>query len=404
MRKISTLFCVVASIIFLVYNLVVFNYSQKILLNQKQNLLVYLPVALVNYALIVIFYFYHLNEFYFTIGYFVVLAIEFRIYFNTSIQKNIFGTVCFALNIVCIRMLVMSIYSAYHHVDVNSVVTSVSLNLLCSVISISLAIVYITIFDLFVKIEILFFIHTIGDNATFVDRVLCSIYVYLIIIVNLYYIQDPAANSILHWYLIKVAVCSIGGFAVSIGYAIVMATLQDLQQQSEEVIEEIINTEEAHKELLDIAYIDSLTGCFKRDWAMQNLQQRIDENQDFLVIFIDLDGLKFVNDNYGHQEGDLYLLIVVKLIKEFFPNKAVCRLGGDEFLVIFEGKDYKACHAVTQALWDELNSLSQTSGEYMMSFSYGITTYEEGMSCASLLNNADKKMYDFKMANKKARN
>ncbi len=397
-------FILFGSIVFFLYHFAAFNYSQKILVNTKRNPIKYLTAIAINYILIVMFYYFQLNEFYLMIGYFLVLAIEFKVYFKSPTEKIIFGTVCFALNLMCVRMLIMSVYSAYYHVSIYQVVTSVPVNILCTFVAFALGLLYLTLFEMFVKIDILFMVHTIGDNASFVNKLLCSIYIYLIIIINLYYVRDNVAESILHWYLIKVAICGLAGFVVSIGYAIFMAKLQDLKQQSEEVLEEIIQAEEVHKELLDIAYIDNLTGCYKRDWTMQELQKRIDEKLDFTIVFIDLDGLKYVNDNFGHQEGDLYLLIVSKLLKDFFPGMAVCRLGGDEFVVIADGKDYKSCQSITKTLRGELNNLSRSNDKYTMSFSYGITTFEDGMTCEALLNKADKKMYEFKRVNKKARN
>ena len=53
----------------------------------------------------------------------------------------------------------------------------------------------------------------------------------------------------------------------------------------------------------------------------------------------DANDLKLINDRYGHKRGDSYLLGVVEMIQDCFPGCQVYRIGGDEFVVVLEGKD-----------------------------------------------------------------
>ncbi len=92
-------------------------------------------------------------------------------------------------------------------------------------------------------------------------------------------------------------------------------------------------------EALEIATIDPLTGI-KNKYAYIETIERFDKliNEGlvdyFAVLVFDINGLKLINDTYGHAAGDNHIIESVKLIEKFFPHDTIYRFGGDEFVVI----------------------------------------------------------------------
>ena len=121
----------------------------------------------------------------------------------------------------------------------------------------------------------------------------------------------------------------------------------------------------------------------------------------YIVIYIDFDGLKTINDKFGHDEGDKLIKYGAKLIaKAIAPLGHVFRVGGDEFICIVSLK---------QA--DKINKLQQTYRDYMLNvneqlkkswqgagLSFGIASNNEGKTPSECLSIADQKMYQHKKA------
>lgn len=96
---------------------------------------------------------------------------------------------------------------------------------------------------------------------------------------------------------------------------------------------------QVNRQLEALSMTDSLTGLPNRRKAMRqlvlhwNLAQ--DNQQPFVCVMIDIDGFKAVNDHHGHDVGDKVLTTIANMLRDHFrSDDLVCRLGGDEFLVI----------------------------------------------------------------------
>lgn len=92
-----------------------------------------------------------------------------------------------------------------------------------------------------------------------------------------------------------------------------------------------------YKQLHDLSYGDNLTGLKNRNSyseALRNLA--VEPKQTLGIIYVDINGLKMINDRFGHVIGDNYIISVANAIKEFFSDLSY-RIGGDEFVVIWTG-------------------------------------------------------------------
>ena len=123
---------------------------------------------------------------------------------------------------------------------------------------------------------------------------------------------------------------------------------------------------------------------------------------------IDADSLKYVNDTYGHEIGDMYLMKIATILKSIpASNRIIARLGGDEFVVVVYGETRAEFNRYFES-YKELRSSSKIiismSEELNVSFSIGMSiANEDGTNYHELLKVADKRMYQDKISRKKSR-
>lgn len=132
------------------------------------------------------------------------------------------------------------------------------------------------------------------------------------------------------------------------------------------------------------------------------MEKILREGQDTTLCYLDLDGLKYVNDTYGHLEGDSYIQNFVELIKANFRSEdTFARIGGDEFCLVFSGSIKEL---IERKMAEILKEFQQAGfAEYQCSFSYGIVGIDGGTNTLSydeILQKADGIMYECKRRNK----
>ncbi|MDR0838040.1 MAG: GGDEF domain-containing protein, partial [Oscillospiraceae bacterium] len=157
-----------------------------------------------------------------------------------------------------------------------------------------------------------------------------------------------------------------------------------------------VSAEREHiRELENTAYRDTLTRQFNRHFGMRLLDQWVVEKRSFMLCFVDIDNLKYVNDKYGHSEGDKYILSVTAVLRGFSPDITICRLGGDEFMLLAEGWDETRANTHLEALRGRLLKRNDDPESlYFHSMSYGVVAVgpDNARSPSELLAQADEKM------------
>jgi diguanylate cyclase (GGDEF)-like protein/PAS domain S-box-containing protein len=170
------------------------------------------------------------------------------------------------------------------------------------------------------------------------------------------------------------------------------------------VVRDITEIKEAQKKLQVYATMDILTGALNRRAGLVILEKQIQlckrNNWALTICYIDVDGLKGVNDTYGHQEGDDYILFVTNVLKEIIrESDGLCRLGGDEFLLMLPDCDVSKADVVLKRIVKTLDEYNERKGKpYRTSFSYGLVKYDfdEQPQIGSLIARADLEMYKHK--------
>ena len=157
-------------------------------------------------------------------------------------------------------------------------------------------------------------------------------------------------------------------------------------------------------ELEKLAHYDTLTGCCNRGYGMGLLEQQIKlahrKKYPLLLAYIDIDKFKYINDTFGHKEGDIILKEVVKFFKSILRDiDIICRLGGDEFLLIFPDSSLDDAPLIRERLSKNLEKLNQKLAKpYKIDFSIGFSCYNSSnpLSIEELIRVADENMYEEK--------
>lgn len=120
---------------------------------------------------------------------------------------------------------------------------------------------------------------------------------------------------------------------------------------------------------------------------------------DFGIMILDLNNLKGINDNYGHEYGNKYLVEACKMICTTFTHSPVFRIGGDEFLVVFKGDDYNNRDSLINVFEKKMqNSMSAKDPWEHISVAYGLAISRDfpDMNMHQMFMKADEKMYEKK--------
>lgn len=151
--------------------------------------------------------------------------------------------------------------------------------------------------------------------------------------------------------------------------------------------------------------LDTLTGAWTRGSFQYYISQRIKKKGDdrFGAIVIDLDGLKLINDEYGHLEGDQAITKAVQLVKSTLNQTSViARLGGDEFVVVIDCTSREYLAERVNKIKSAFSQYNRTSDKrYKLEFSIGADIYNVNFSSfEQFLHHVDTLMYDNKKQNK----
>jgi diguanylate cyclase (GGDEF)-like protein len=161
--------------------------------------------------------------------------------------------------------------------------------------------------------------------------------------------------------------------------------------------------------LRSMVFIDKLTGLYNRRGLFVLAEQQLivanRTKRGLFVIYIDLDGMKMINDTMGHQEGDNALIDSAGILRKTFrKSDIIARIGGDEFVVVVietQKENDEIIKARMEKVLKEHNA--GKDGSYKLSMSVGITDYdpENPTSFEELLKHADILMYEQKEASGK---
>ena len=150
------------------------------------------------------------------------------------------------------------------------------------------------------------------------------------------------------------------------------------------------------------AYRDEMTGVKNKTAFteyMETLQEQIRQRQlrEFSIVVCDVNGLKQINDSFGHIEGDAYIRSASQLICHTWEHSPVFRIGGDEFVVVLQGSDYQNRHALERRIKEQVQK-NLKAGRVVIAMGMADYTAGSAASADDVFERADKRMYEDKAA------
>lgn len=160
-------------------------------------------------------------------------------------------------------------------------------------------------------------------------------------------------------------------------------------------------------ELEKMASHDGLTELYNRRYFYERLQEGLARarasKQTLALIVLDIDGLKKINDEYGHAVGDVMIASLAKVIDKHIRTSDVpARLGGDEFAILMPDTDKRGAFALAQRLWQELEEQPMYEHDgmrLMLNVSIGVSGFPwGGEDVDEMMHWADSDMYANKIS------
>ncbi len=161
------------------------------------------------------------------------------------------------------------------------------------------------------------------------------------------------------------------------------------------LMEDITLRRRHSREMDEMAVTDALTGLYNRRYFYQYLQERAEKL--WVLLYMDLDGFKAVNDTFGHRRGDRVLHGLADLLREIFPNGRSVRLGGDEFAVLLETSMQEGVLQGRIRRLEERTAQLIPENKDMLSISVGVVVRRgEIEDVDAFIHEGDSRMYEIK--------
>ena len=150
-------------------------------------------------------------------------------------------------------------------------------------------------------------------------------------------------------------------------------------------------------QLMQEAITDPLTGIWNRQGMERTFELMRQDISDaiYVLVILDLDNFKAVNDTYGHQQGDQYLRELGRILAAV-PKAKPFRFGGDEFCLLFRGKTVPEVKQACREIQDAFKKSGSNRHLRPLSISFGAAVFEKGFTAAELMGRADEALYQAK--------
>lgn len=147
---------------------------------------------------------------------------------------------------------------------------------------------------------------------------------------------------------------------------------------------------------------DQLTGLYNRAFFDVEFERmKVGRNYPVSIVSADIDGLKAVNDNYGHVEGDRLIQLAARTMKAAFrADDVVARIGGDEFAVILPNADAEIVKEAIKRVLAGQAEMSKGLANFALTISIGAATANSAEQLGEALRQADSRMYYYKFRRK----
>lgn len=170
----------------------------------------------------------------------------------------------------------------------------------------------------------------------------------------------------------------------------------------------------ANEELRNLSLTDDLTGLYNRRGFLFHAEQQLklyrsrkSEDEGLWLMMVDLDGLKKINDTYGHEDGSFAIKKASEILKQSFRDAdIIARLGGDEFIVLIINAANNLNEIILERIEENLDRYNQTGEKpYAVLASCGLVKigFSDDSTIEDIMRQADEEMYRQKRSRKAER-
>lgn len=391
---------ILACFIFFFYNYDIFT---KISKATVKKIIVYIFMAFLNTFLMVFSYY---SKIPYYISYFLsllFLTIEFFIISKSKLSQAFLSAGILVLNISAIQIIFINLYSYFNNILPFEFFKIPSMFFEF----ISYLFLFLFLINKFTK-KFIFGDDIIKISSTFQYFTIVSTLILFTLtytIVDILIIQSPNYRFEIAPTFIFIPILTLIVFYNLLFYIFKSVRIEGFKRKSDELEIRKIKTIVNKKHMENKIYKDELTSCYNRKFIMYELEEREKQNiSNFTVLFIDIDGLKYVNDNFGHKAGDEYILNISKILKKSIRKEdLIARIGGDEFLVILNEFDEMDIPKILKRIEIELSFINRLITEYKSSASIGYIYVDENLlksGIDNIIKLADEKMRNIKITSK----
>jgi diguanylate cyclase (GGDEF)-like protein/PAS domain S-box-containing protein len=169
---------------------------------------------------------------------------------------------------------------------------------------------------------------------------------------------------------------------------------------------DISKQKEMEKNLRNLSYHDALTSLYNRAYLIEMIDKfEKSEIHPIGVISCDVDGLKLVNDTFGHETGDTLLKTLANILKDTVPfEDIIARIGGDEFIILLPNKNYKMTKKIYDAIKQKIEEHNKMQFKIILNASIGFSIKDnKEKTLKKAINEADHNMYREKLHHKQSK-
>ncbi len=355
--------------------------------------LVYVPIYITEFKL----------EWLMMIIYFIVIGAQIAFIYKQTVVQTISALLCFTINYFGVRVLLIGIFAYNSGQQVTEMLTDIDNRIKITAFAFLILAPYILVSSRILISKVIKFLFSDLPSLKLAAVLLGISCISQLLALPTLYIEteDPLLNSS---FQIMISLVALISFVIIM---VIVFIYSKLKQASDtyEVTTARIKTDNSTIEKLEAeADTDFFTGFFVRSIALQKLKSFVEARKYCYLVYLDLDGLKLVNDTYGHEEGDWYIQAAAREIQNIFSKDIIARIGGDEFIIVGN----ESClikDKVALCYTNILNLSKKNKKEYETSISYGLTEIDASniFTADELVELTDDKMYTFKKARNKER-
>ncbi len=326
----------VSLLIMFIYQYSCMSYVSNILVACTKSKIVFIVLAVINTVLFMFVQVFDVPFYVLMLTFLLVLLVEFKLISKADNIQVFCGASIFVLHISALITPMIAIFANATNIPPSQIINNTIYDNIIVIISCVLLTIANKLVEKYIDSTSIQRVSVKSSHSSILLVsvvllvILQTVHVYLLLDNQLYFEQ------ILLTLTISFATLLI--FYLFFLYAISLVDASLYKRYKDKVVSEKEKITDKKQDLLIKIEKDDLTGVFNRKYVIAALEKMCDEqsgNDVFCVLFIDINGLKFTNDQHGHTAGDrLITKIAYSILKALREDDIVARIGGDEFLAI----------------------------------------------------------------------